>query len=267
MLNFSNLQEFRSALEEQNLRIRPLSLPEGVKSAKTGAMKLRVPAERTAVLLIPVEAASRILPGGKLRLMIYDGKETRTVEVPVEEQRFIRSGESASLERVTAGKAAADDPFHAEFRASATGDAFRLDVRIRDSVRGGSCVPDFWEGDCLEFYFDRSPLADIERREYRKDTFRLFLSAGADGKPARLDVLGDVNPSNIRWSASDTPSGWTAHLELPWSELRLPVNSPVSFDVSADDNNGVARRLQKTWSGTVYNHRYRHNFGFWIPEK
>lgn len=259
--------EFRSTLEEQNLRIRPLSLPEGVKSAKTGAMKLRVPAERTAVLLIPVEAASRILPGGKLRLMIYDGKASQTLEVPVEEQRFIRSGECAALERVTAGKAAADDPFRVEFRVSATKEAFCLDIQIRDSVRGRFCVPDFWEGDCLEFYFDRSPLADIERREYRKDTFRLFLSAGAEGKPARLDVLGDVNPSNIRWTVTDTPSGWNAHLELPWSELRLPPGAPVSFDISADDNTGAARRLQKTWSGTLFNHRYRHNFGFWIPEK
>lgn len=259
--------EFRSTLEEQNLRIRPLSLPDGVKPAKTGAMKLRVPAEQTAVLLIPVEAASRVLPGGKLRLMIYDGKTSQTLEVPVEEQRFIRSGESAVLERVTAGKAAADDPFRAEFRVSATKEAFCLDIQIRDSVRGRSCVPDFWEGDCLEFYFDRSPLADIERREYRKDTFRLFLSAGADGKPARLDVLGDVSPSNIRWTVTDTPSGWSAHLELPWSELRLPPGAPVSFDISADDNAGAARRLQKTWSGTLFNHRYRHNFGFWVPEK
>ena len=99
-------------------------------------MKLRVPAERTAVLLIPVEAASRILPGGKLRLMIYDGKASQTLEVPVEEQRFIRSGECAALERVTAGKAAADDPFRAEFRVSATKEAFCLDIQIRDSVRG-----------------------------------------------------------------------------------------------------------------------------------
>ena len=76
-----------------------------------------------------------------------------------------------------------------------------------------------------------------------------------------------MNPSNIRWTVTDTPSGWNAHLELPWSELRLPPGAPVSFDISADDNAGVTRRLQKTWSGTLFNHRYRHNFGFWIPEK
>ena len=95
--------EFRSTLEEQNLRIRPLSLPEGVKSAKTGAMKLRVPAERTAVLLIPVEAASQGLPGGKLRLMIYDGKASQTLEVPVEEQRFIRSGPQTTRSGLNSG--------------------------------------------------------------------------------------------------------------------------------------------------------------------
>lgn len=106
----------------------------------------------------------------------------------------------------------------------------------------------------------------MERKEYRKDTFRLYMTAGAEGKPARLDKSGDVDLSSIRWKLTDTENGYAAVLEIPWRELRQAPGSPVSFDIAVNDNDGKRRRLQKTWSGTRFNHQFRHNFGFWIPE-
>lgn len=258
--------EFRSTLEAQNLKVRLLSAPSA-KAAAPGSVSLQIPAGETARLLIPVTAAASALPGGTVRLMVYDGKTTQTIEIPVEAQRFLRSGETGNITRTTFGKAAADDPFSASFQASATDKAFRLTIQVRDAKRGKYSPPNFWDGDCIEFYFDRAPLADLERREYRKDTFRLFLTAGAEGKPARLDSIGDVNPDNLRWKLTDTGDGYTAELEIPWSELHLAPNSPVSFDIAVNDNDGAARRVQKTWSGTAFNYKFRHNFGFWIPGK
>lgn len=257
--------EFRSTLEAQELKVRLLSAPS-VKASEPGSVSLRIPAGETAVLLIPVETKSSALPGGTVKLMIYDGKTTRTVSVPVEAQRFLRSGETAQITQVTTGKALKNDPFNATFQASGDKKMFRLAIQVNDAKRGRYSPPEFWSGDCIELYFDRSPLTEMERKRYRKDTFRLYLTAGAEGKPPRLDKNGDVTLSSIRWKLTDTGTGYNAEVEIPWSELRLTPGSPVSFDVAVDDNDGNVRRLQKTWSGTTFNYMLRHNFGFWIPE-
>lgn len=257
--------EFRSTQEAQELKVRMLSAPSA-KAAKPGSASLLIPAGKTAVLLIPVETKGSVLPGGTVKLMIYDGKVTRTVSVPVEAQRFLRSGETAQITQVTTGKAENDDSFSASFQASGDSKMFRLNILVHDVKRGKYSPPEFWNGDCIELYFDRAPLADMERKEYRKDTFRLYMTAGAEGKPARLDKSGDVDLSSIRWKLTDTENGYAAVLEIPWRELRQAPGTPVSFDIAVNDNDGKKRRLQKTWSGTRFNHLFRHNFGFWIPE-
>ncbi len=254
--------EFRSTTETQNLKVRLLSAP-GVTVPAAGSQPLPLAAGKSGVILFPIEVAGNTLPAGTVRLLVYDGRNTRTLELPIEAQRFLRDHETARPEQITHGKKPAG--FNCSFQAQGTPAAFTLSFDVRDPQRGRHSSPDFWNGDCIELFFDRTPLADLERREYRPDTFRLFLSPAADDKPARLNHQGDVDPAKLRWQITDTPTGYTAHLEIPWSELRLPPNSPVSFDAAVNDNDGQTRTCQLTWSGTPENFRHRHTFGFWLP--
>lgn len=263
--------EFRSALpEKQNLRVRLLSAPEA-RPAAPGSSALSLDAGKTAVILLPLAVKEETrLKGGTVRVMVYDGKTTRTITLPVEPVSLLRKDERAilnSADRLTFGKAESFDPRRSsmEFSASGNSECFRLFFRVRDAKRGSFSESEPWNMDGLELFFDRKPLVNMERREYTADVFRLFLCPAAGGKKAFLKGQGNVNEKELKWKILDTADGYTAELSIPWKTLKLVPGSPVRFDVALDNCEDGKRISQLTWSGSSRNHLYRSGFGIWVP--
>ena len=201
--------------------------------------------------------------------MVYDGTRTQTVSLPVEAVSLLRGGATVHLgtpDRLTFGKVPEYDPENSsmEFSAAADEQYFHLRFEVKDSRRGRHLPSTPWEMDGLELFFDRAPLSDMERREYTRNVFRLFLCPAAEGHPAFLKGQGKVDIAALRWQVRDTAEGYNATLAIPWKELRLAPGSPVRFDVALDDNDGAGRLTQLTWSGTRKNHLYRNGFGIWF---
>lgn len=262
--------EFRSSIADaQDLRVRLLSAPEA-KAAKPGSSMLRLAPGKTSVILLPIAVKQENkLKSGSVKLMVYDGKTTKTFTVPIEGISLLRNGNRVTLntpDRLTYGKAEKYNRTDSSVTFSAVADAefFNLKFRVRDSRRGKYLPQEPWNMDCLELFFDRSPLADVERREHTKDVFRLFFCPAAEGKEAFLKGQGSINIKDLRWNIQDTADGYMADLSVPWKTLRLVPGSPVSFDVSLDNNDGTGRVTQLTWSGTSKNHLHRHCFGVWV---
>lgn len=263
--------EFRSALpEKQNLRVRLLFAPEA-KAAAPGSSALSLDAGKTAVILLPLTVKEeKRLKGGTVNVMVYDGKTTRTFSLPVEPVRLLRGNGRVSLnspDRLTFGSSEAYDPRRSSVEFSASGDAecFRLAFHVRDAKRGSYSESEPWNMDCLELFFDRNPLVNMERREYTKDVFRLFLCPAAGGKKPFLKGQGTVNVNELRWKIQDTADGYTAELSIPWKVLKLSPGSPVRFDVALDNGEDGKRISQLTWSGSARNHLFRNGFGIWTP--
>ena len=171
-------------------------------------------------------------------LLLFDGKKVHKYKLSLPHTGFTKFGQ-----KTTYGKT--------EFTVSRKKETVVFNLFVRDATIGPR-MRNPWEEDCIEFFFDRNPLADLDRDRHTADCFRLFIRPAAADAPPRIDTLGKIDLKSVKWNVSRESEGYRVNLELP-------LKTPFSFDLSTDD--GTPKRIQHNWSGGEFNYLFRNAFG------
>lgn len=227
-------------LTDQTLLLRGrVSAPEAGKAAKPGSREIFLKPKETRTVLFPIILKNAdAAPKTEAVLLLFDGKKVHKYKLSLPHTGFTKFGQ-----KTTYGKT--------EFTVSRKKETVVFNLFVRDATIGPR-MRNPWEEDCIEFFFDRNPLTDLDRDRHTADCFRLFIRPAAADAPPRIDALGKIDLKSVKWNVARESEGYRVNLELP-------LKTPFSFDLSTDD--GTPKRIQHNWSGGEFNYLFRNAFG------